>query len=503
MTVNNKVSQGDYNSIRSTIVSILGPNTSPTAATASYGYGQITRSQAVSPSITVTTTEWENLYWDIYNVYLHQVGTVPSLPLPTINALIKSDADNTVVTAEASGTNLIVYGVTSGMVAIDQTLSGTGVTAGTRITGVAATQTAVTLTYSAKSGSGIGPFLVTFTHAALPIALQTGIYYTISGNSNTEYNGSLLVISSTTTSIVVSYNTDPGTFGTGTTTIRITRFPDPYGRTTWTINNSQTWGSRSITLNSTTTHPIASYATTTNTLNANRFTVAAGQYGTRSDGTSSQTWPGIYGASWSSLLECTIIVEFTSAAQARYFFNSGGEIRISGTQSGGSDIVPGSGSDGTAGPPVAFTNTPQNTAWRNLMTSVGTVRFGGQIPSTGVTSPTDGKNFYKLTSTFQPYFTLSASTPYGSNSFVLQARCLDVANNLAGGARRFEIKAQWIDNHVGLGSPTAGPDVVNGTFTLSCSHLYATGILMPAGTGNFVVEEPDVVIGAILEPTPN
>ena len=72
--------------------------------------------------------------------------------------------------------------------------------------------------YTSKSGSG--PYLVTF---AIPSSsITNGAYYVVSGNSNTLYNGVFACTSATSgsaTSIQLSYPFDPGTYGSGTTTV--------------------------------------------------------------------------------------------------------------------------------------------------------------------------------------------------------------------------------------------------------------------------------------------
>lgn len=85
---------------------------------------------------------------------------------------------------------------------------------------------AVNLTISGFSAvSGSGPFLVTFTiptTAALGTNQGVGTYFSIVGNSNSLYNGTYICTASTSTSIQLSYTSDPGTYGAGTTTLTST-----------------------------------------------------------------------------------------------------------------------------------------------------------------------------------------------------------------------------------------------------------------------------------------
>ena len=76
------------------------------------------------------------------------------------------------------------------------------------------------ITISAQiTKTGTGPFLVTYTIPAQTQLPQAGTYWTVTGNSTAEYNGTLLVTESTETTITLSYPTDPGSYGSGTTVL--------------------------------------------------------------------------------------------------------------------------------------------------------------------------------------------------------------------------------------------------------------------------------------------
>lgn len=212
--------------------------------------------------------------------------------------------------------------------------------------------------------------------------------------------------------------------------------------------------------------PNAQFDIFANTITTNRFVVHSTQSFTTDKGSVDQTWPGPLGTQWTSKIKSKVTVTFSSATQARYFFNSGGLIRFSSAQEGGSGYA-------------------QNTSWRSLLTSIGNVTFGGG---------TSGTNFYSCTSTLGLSSSASASSPYSSNSFKIFARTPDVANNSTGTALKVEFSVEWVDDHVGLGG---GPDRVDGKFTLNVSTLTASGTLVPVGTGVITVETPAVSIEAI------
>jgi len=228
-----------------------------------------------------------------------------------------------------------------------------------------------------------------------------------------------------------------------------------------------------------TTSPYTQYDTFADYCVTNRFTVAGSQTITQSKGTTSTTWPGVYGSTWNVKLACTVTVIFSSATKARQFFNAGGEIRFSSSRSGGSALG-------------------QNTSWTNLLSSVGTQAFGGNKPGTGL-EPNNGQNYFRCSNSYASFYSLSGSSPYGANSFRISARTPAVVDNSNGTASTIEFYIEWIDNYTDPGPEPSPPpgDQVDGTMSLSVSTLEASGLLVPVGTGNFSVESPAITLGAI------
>jgi len=71
--------------------------------------------------------------------------------------------------------------------------------------------------WTSKSGSG--PYLVTYTipsQTQIPVA---GTYWTVTGNATSTYNGTFIVASANATEIVLSYPSDPGSYGIDPTTL--------------------------------------------------------------------------------------------------------------------------------------------------------------------------------------------------------------------------------------------------------------------------------------------
>jgi len=70
---------------------------------------------------------------------------------------------------------------------------------------------------SFASKTGTGPYLVTFNIPSQGTNPLVGSYFSISGNSNSAYNGVFVCTNSTSTSLQLSYLSDPGSYGSGTT----------------------------------------------------------------------------------------------------------------------------------------------------------------------------------------------------------------------------------------------------------------------------------------------
>jgi hypothetical protein len=193
---------------------------------------------------------------------------------------------------------------------------------------------------------------------------------------------------------------------------------------------------------------------------ANRFNIAGNQSVIAAKGNVT------YSSSWSTQAQTVVTVTFSTATEARYFFNSGGKIRAVSQITGGSA-------------------TPQVNAWKNFLASAGTVSFGAD------TGPS--VNFYTLTNSYQIFYTNSLSTPYSANSYRLEASC-NVSDNSSGTATQISIRITLLDSYVDLGLPAPG-DSVDGTLTISVQELKASGQLQPSGT--FTVTSPTYSLSAI------
>jgi hypothetical protein len=215
-------------------------------------------------------------------------------------------------------------------------------------------------------------------------------------------------------------------------------------------------------------HPNNAYDTLADTTVANRFNLGAGQFVTESLGSKAENF------AWSSQAYIDITYTFSTAAAARYFFNSSGKIRV--TSSFAANLA-----------------NSQNAAWQSLLAGASTQSFGAQDPVTGF-SPLNGTNFYRLTNTFQTYYTTASSSPYGSNNYQLQASS-NVGDNSTGLANIVYIRAIYTDGYtdpdVGRPISFAPNDQVNGTLTVSSDMIRPSGVMQtPPGTATFTITGP-------------
>ena len=209
-------------------------------------------------------------------------------------------------------------------------------------------------------------------------------------------------------------------------------------------------------------HPNTNFNTLIDQAVLNRFNLGGSQ------SVLSQKATQTYTSSWGALATAELTMTFASANEARYFFNSGSQIRFTSSRTGGSA-------------------TSQNNAWTNLLSAIGTQSFGAAIPVL--------TNFYTLTNSYSNgvFYQNSSSTPYSANYFQLAAKT-NVADNSSGTATVVYVKITWSDSYVDLGAPAPG-DVVNGTLSITVDELKAAGTLQPSG--NFTITSPTYSISSI------
>lgn len=181
------------------------------------------------------------------------------------------------------------------------------------------------------------------------------------------------------------------------------------------------------------------------TIENNKLVLGAGQSTLVTDALTSQRT-----ASWNGLLTHNFTVAFGSDNNARYFFNSGGDIRIRVTLTGG----------------VSDTGVNQiYTDWLNMFNTMGTIIMNHNNTSrTGSAGTTQAIGFYQLTSTNQELFRRVGSGNYASNTYIINAR-KDTSGNVF-------FNVQFNDNKGG--NPNFD-EAITGTLTSRIDHQRATG----------------------------
>ncbi len=193
--------------------------------------------------------------------------------------------------------------------------------------------------------------------------------------------------------------------------------------------------------------PFNALLTDVTNIRANRLNASAGQTTITSGGafgTSSRT------TSWSGTVVHVFDVVFANWDKARHFFNSGGQIRLAASRSGGSA-------------------SSQNTSITNMLSSIGTIIFDHTATTrTGAGGTATSIGFYNLTSSYQTLYSVTGTGVYTSDSYVLSAQLVGTAG--ATGTIRFRASfSQTAD-----GSVDALPD---GTLTSNVDTRRATGVL--------------------------
>ena len=191
------------------------------------------------------------------------------------------------------------------------------------------------------------------------------------------------------------------------------------------------------------------------TIETNKLALGSGQFTDTTDANTSQRT-----ASWNGLLTHNITVAFGSNDNARYYFNSGGDIRFRVTLTGGTSDT---------GVNQIYTD------WSNMFTTMGTIIFNhNSTTRTGSAGTASSVGFYQLTTSNQQIFSRVGSGNYASNTYIINART-DNAGNVF-----FNI--QFNDNKGG--NPNFD-EAVTGTLTSRIDIRRATG-------GNVAVNAPTI-----------
>jgi len=156
----------------------------------------------------------------------------------------------------------------------------------------------------------------------------------------------------------------------------------------------------------------------------------------------------VRGTAWSSLIQHEFTVTFVDSDDARHFFNTGGQLRLSASRTGGSA-------------------TAQNANWDTILALGGTFIFGQDA-------------YFTLTGDFQsipPFGHIIEGVPYGiyygTNSWTISSRREGALGPNGGNGFVIRFKSSFLDGHF-----NAFFDSVDGTFTSTVEERRSTGIFV-------------------------
>lgn len=194
------------------------------------------------------------------------------------------------------------------------------------------------------------------------------------------------------------------------------------------------------------------FATMIANIDANRFNTNSGASMTLTSNALTITRASTWGAG-SAGITCTANATFASEDAARYFFNSGGEIRFALSHPTGST---------------------QNNNWKAALAAVGTVAFKAHSTTRSGTAGTPAAvGYYELTTTAQTILSGAIGTgAYSTNSISVTAKATSITG--ANGAKGFQIQfvITLSDSHT-----NAWTDVCAAGTAAVFSHLKATAVL--------------------------
>ena len=197
------------------------------------------------------------------------------------------------------------------------------------------------------------------------------------------------------------------------------------------------------------------YETAVALIETNKLLLDSGNSSVESAESSSRT------TAWNGIITHNFDVTFADENQRRFFFNAGGEIRFSASRTGGSTYS-------------------KNTDWTNMLSNMGTIKFGRTDTTCTGTGTTTTIGNSDLTATYQTIFTKAGSGNYAENEYEIQARfsTVDSQDKVLQFTVRFEDNDAGDQQPVTSGIGPAGPaedEDVSGTITSTIQQLRATG----------------------------
>lgn len=195
-------------------------------------------------------------------------------------------------------------------------------------------------------------------------------------------------------------------------------------------------------------------------IETNRLDLAVGQ-----TASTNQSYSQPSSTPWIDSLTFSMQVDLGTWNNARYFFNSGGFVSISGNYS-----------------PVV---TPEDTMWQSVFSTMSPVKLSATTtePFSGTNAGT-GEGFYGLTTTYQEVYrkAYGAGGVYTNSYITIEAKL----NATAGTNGKIDIRVSLFDEETGVVKSAK-----NGTTTYTIAEAHSSGVIAwpgtaALGTGTFV-----------------
>jgi len=164
---------------------------------------------------------------------------------------------------------------------------------------------------------------------------------------------------------------------------------------------------------------------------------------------------------WNGTIRQTVVVSWATADEARYFFNTGGQIEFSSTRSGGGSLN---------------NNGNKNISWTTLLSNMATIAFNYTgVTCTGTGDFLSNSGFYEIGTSDELIFQKDPpSASYAPNKYYIYARV-----NSTSDRRILIFTIHWADDSA---KPPSFPDPgfgvdedVDGTLTSKVEVLRASG----------------------------
>jgi hypothetical protein len=217
------------------------------------------------------------------------------------------------------------------------------------------------------------------------------------------------------------------------------------------LNNDDLIGDETSTGANSTLKGIADFENLMTTYEANRFVLDPSQAIITSVTSTSRA------TQWNGSINHVFTASWSSTDQIRNFFNTGGQVRLTASRSGGSA-------------------TAKNSDWTSLLGSMGTVRFGATATTSTGAGVESSVGYFDLTGSNQVIFR-QQGTSYAENRYIVYARSPNPTT--------IEFTVSFEDLDTGDGSGVEVDENVNGTISSVITQYRAAGTYVTAIPGTY------------------